>query len=150
MSNLFNHNVEWNYNNYRWHLFKRVGLVSYRMVSDSLRWPIFLRINEKENVKMSGVRVAITIIELVNKYVANPTLKDQLPEFDFIWAIGQSVKDKGCYCGVSHQVNNVTPRFNDLVENLSPELITKISTVLNRNPLCFGVLKNHRFEMKCY
>jgi hypothetical protein len=99
---------------------------------------------------MSGVRVAIMINELINKYIVNPTLKDQLPEFNFVWEVAQSVKDRGCFCGVGHKINSITPQFNDLVENLSPELVTKISTVLNRNPLCFGIMKGHKFEMKCY
>lgn len=97
-----------------------------------------------------GVIVPIMAMDLVKRYVSNPSIKNQLSEFDFIWAVGQIVKDKGCYCGINQQVANITPQFNAIVENLTPELVSKISNVLGRQPLCFGILKGHKFETKCY
>lgn len=99
---------------------------------------------------MSGVRVAIMILELVKRYLSDPIIKDQLPEFNFVWSLAQLVKDQGCYCGMNNKIASITPQFNELVENLSPELVAKIGQVLNRQEVCFGIIKNNKFEMKCY
>jgi len=90
------------------------------------------------------------MMELINKYVSDPTIKDGLPEFDFVWSIGQSIKNQGCYCGINQPIMNATPQFNELVENLSPELVTKLAAALKRDQLCFGIVKNGKFESKCY
>jgi len=92
----------------------------------------------------------ITLMELVNRYVSDPTLKDQIPEFDFIWSVGQSIKERGCYCGANQKVNAIAAQYETTIQNLSPELVAKVAAVLKREEVCFGFMRNNKFETKCY
>lgn len=92
----------------------------------------------------------IMILELIQRCTKDTNILDKLPEFDFLKPIVEKVKKRGCFCGVNQELTNLISQFNEVVKNLTEEMVKKITTIFNINKLCFGIIENAKFEIKCY
>jgi len=92
----------------------------------------------------------IMIMELIERYRCDEKIAESAPELAFIWELGKRVKKQGCYCGLSGEIAKLADSFNNIVENLSQETVMKMLKFLNKDELCFGILKPNQFYTKCY
>lgn len=90
------------------------------------------------------------MMELIQRYSQDEKIAELVPELNFLWGLAKRVKQQGCYCGLNREISAYTPEFNQIVENLAQGTIKELCQFLNRNELCFGILKPNKFYTKCY
>lgn len=99
---------------------------------------------------MSETLQPLTVRNFIDKYLSDENLFDFIPEFSFIKSVASKVKLQNCFCGLGEELNRTTLVFNDFVDNLSEETVSKIRVLFGNEKVCFSIQNQSSWSVRCY
>ncbi len=92
----------------------------------------------------------LSIKDFFNLYADNENLFNAMPEFNFMLGLAKKIKEQKCGCGLNTEIAQAERKFNEIVQCFNEETVDRISNLLKREKLCFGIQSAGNFEIKCY